>query len=73
MRLEMAMGTRSPIPHGEFIHYGIGMWKFLPHGDINGENYPPTGKWGWGQEAFSIPVPCEDSLNLHVMMFSCNS
>jgi hypothetical protein len=62
----MAMENRSLISRGEFVHLGMGLEKFLPHGDINGENSSPTDK-----RRGSIPHPHspQGPLNMHVTMF----
>jgi hypothetical protein len=49
------------------------MWmrKVLPYGNVNGKKIiRVNGDGDW--EAFLIPVPRGDPLNLHRMMFSCN-
>lgn len=48
------------------------MGKFFPHGDVNKENFFHRRVNGDG-EAFPIFVPHGDSLNIHVIMFSCNN
>jgi hypothetical protein len=79
------MGTRSPIPRREFLHGNgdpipDSPWGIPPLGDGDGEETSPQGykrgKFiprrvnGDGDgEAFPIPVPHGDPLNLHVTIF----
>jgi hypothetical protein len=50
----------------------MGMGKFIPTWDVNGEKF--LLEWvNRDREEFLIPIPSGDPLNLHVRMFLCNS
>jgi hypothetical protein len=66
---QMAMGTRFPAGNSSIR----GWERNFSRKDINGENLSPTGKRGEDREAFPIPVPCGDPLNLYVTIFLCTS
>jgi hypothetical protein len=54
--VEMAMGTQSPIPRGEFLYYGTGMGKFLPPWGCKRGNFRPRRVNGDGPRSPRGPV-----------------
>jgi hypothetical protein len=73
-KLEMAMETRSPIPRGYSSIRDGDREETSPVGIYKRGQFIPRWINGHGdEEAFPIPVPRGDPLNLHVTMFLCTS